>query len=88
MVATDKKSYKSTNWKKCNESLVQRGSITFWFSDDVIDQWEHANEESTVGRPFVYSPRLLGSLGPSKACSSCVNCFDFPIVRRKVWVAR
>jgi hypothetical protein len=25
--------------------VVQRGSITFWFSDDVIDQWEHAAEE-------------------------------------------
>lgn len=62
MVATAKKSYKITNWRKYNESLVQRGSITFWFSDDVIDQWEHANEESKVGRPFVYSDTAIESL--------------------------
>ena len=62
MVAKAKKSYKITNWRKYNESLVQRGSITFWFSDDVIDQWEHANEESKVGRPFIYSDTAIESL--------------------------
>lgn len=62
MVAKAKNSYKITNWKKYNESLVQRGSITFWFSDEVIDQWEHANEESKVGRPFVYSDTAIESL--------------------------
>lgn len=62
MVAIAKKSYKITNWKQYNESLVQRGSITFWFSDDVIDQWEHANEESKVGRPYVYSDTAIESL--------------------------
>jgi hypothetical protein len=45
MVATAKSIYKITNWRKYNESLVQRGSITFWFNDNVLDQWEHANEE-------------------------------------------
>jgi len=41
---------------------VQRGSTTLWFSDDVIDQWEHTNEESKVGRPFVYSDTAIESL--------------------------
>ena len=41
---------------------MQRGSITFWFSDEVIDQWEHANEEPKVGRPFVYSDTAIESL--------------------------
>jgi len=27
--------YKVTNWKKYNESLVNRGDITVWFSEDV-----------------------------------------------------
>jgi hypothetical protein len=62
MVAKAKASYKITNWRKYNESLVQRGSITFWFSDDVIDQWEHTNEEPKVGRPFVYSDTAIESL--------------------------
>jgi len=62
MVAKAKTSYKITNWRKYNESLVQRGSITFWFSDDVIDQWGHANDESKVGHPFVYSDTAIESL--------------------------
>ncbi len=62
MVAKAKSSYKITNWRKYNESLVQRGSITFWFSDDVINQWKHANEEPKVGHPFVYSDTAIESL--------------------------
>ena len=62
MAGTRKGTYKITNWRKYNESLVQRGSITFWFSEDVIDQWEHANEESKVGHPFVYSDIAIESL--------------------------
>ena len=62
MVAKAKSSYKITNWSKYNESLVQRGSITFWFSEDVIDQWEHANEVPKVGHPFVYSDIAIESL--------------------------
>ena len=62
MVAKAKTSYKITNWRKYNESLVQRGSITFWFSDDVIDAWEHTNEATKVGHLFVYSDTAVESL--------------------------
>lgn len=62
MVAKAKSSYKITNWKKYNESLVQRGSITFWFRDDVIEQWEHANERPKVGHPFAYSDTAIECL--------------------------
>ena len=60
MVATAKTSYKITNWRKYNESLVERGSITFWFSDEVIDQWAHPNDKPKVGHPFVYSDKASG----------------------------
>jgi len=62
MVAKAKASYKITNWREYNESLVQRGSITFWFSDEVIDAWEHPNEDPKVGHPFVYSDTAIESL--------------------------
>jgi hypothetical protein len=55
MTATVKACYKITNWRDYNESLVQRGDITFWFDEDVIDGWEHDNNEPKVGRPFTYS---------------------------------
>ena len=62
MVAKVKASYKIINWRRYNESLVQRGSITFWFSDDVINRWKHSNEEPKVGHPFVYSDTAIESL--------------------------
>jgi len=62
MVAKAKTSYKITNWRKYNESLVQRGSITFWFSEDVIDQWHHANDRPKVGHPFIYSDTAVECL--------------------------
>jgi Transposase DDE domain len=55
MTALVKASYKITNWREYNESLVRRGEITFWFDEDVIDAWDHDNVESKVGRPFTYS---------------------------------
>ena len=62
MAGTRKGTYKITNWRKYNESLVQRGSITFWFSEDVIDQWHHANDRPKVGHPFVYSDTAIECL--------------------------
>jgi len=54
-----KASYKITNWRKYNESLVQRGSITFWFDEETLAAWEHDNAAVKVGRPFTYSDRSI-----------------------------
>lgn len=62
MTATVQAQYKITNWRTYNESLVQRGDITFWFDEDVIDAWEHDNEEPKVGRPFTYSDMAVECL--------------------------
>lgn len=59
MAGTRKGTYKITNWRKYNESLVQRGSITFWFNEDTIDQWHHTNKRPKVGHPFVYSDTAI-----------------------------
>ena len=57
-----KRSYRVTNWREYNASLVTRGDITFWFSEDVIDEWEHGNAELRRGRPFVYSDLAIETL--------------------------
>lgn len=62
MTATVKACYKITNWRDYNESLVQRGDITFWFDADVIDAWEHDNDEPKIGRPFTYSDTAIECL--------------------------
>jgi hypothetical protein len=55
MAGTRKGTYKITNWSKYNESLVQRGSITFWFCEETVEKWRHDNANPRVGHPFVYS---------------------------------
>lgn len=47
--------YKVKNWSAYNESLVNRGDITVWFDEELIENWQHANDKPKVGRPFVYS---------------------------------
>jgi hypothetical protein len=62
MAGTRKGTYKITNWGKYNESLVQRGSVTFWFNEDVIGQWRHGNARPRRGHPFVYSDTAIECL--------------------------
>lgn len=62
MAGKRKGTYKITNWSKYNESLVQRGSVTFWFSEDVIAQWDHAEPQAGRGHPLVYSDRAIECL--------------------------
>ena len=57
-----KKSYRVSNWREYNASLVNRGDVTFWFSEDVIAAWEHDNAEVRRGRPFVYSDLAIETL--------------------------
>ena len=54
--------YQVKNWSKYNESLVSRGDITLWFSDEVVDAWEHENAEKRAGHPFVYSDLAIETL--------------------------
>lgn len=54
--------YRVTNWKEYNESLVRRGEITLWFSDEALASWEHANSERKVGRPFTDSDGAIECL--------------------------
>ena len=48
-------SYRVSNWKEYNKSLINRGSITFWISKDAIKKWKAAASKSNFGRPFLYS---------------------------------
>src|SRR3972149_1107617 len=62
MAGTRKGTYKITNWSKYNESLVRRGSITFWFCEETIGKWRHDNANPRVGHPFVYSDTAVECL--------------------------
>lgn len=62
MAGTRQGTYKITNWSKYNESLVKRGSITFWFCEETIEKWHHTNARPKVGHPFVYSDTAVQCL--------------------------
>jgi hypothetical protein len=48
-------SYRIRNWRQYSQSLVNRGSITFWFSDEAIAKWYSSERTEKPGRPDVYS---------------------------------
>jgi hypothetical protein len=50
-----KHKYRIRNWQQYNKSLIQRGSIIVWFSDDAVRKWVVKSKTGKKGRPFVYS---------------------------------
>jgi len=50
-----KDKYRIRNWKEYNQSLVNRGSITFWFNEDAIEKWYSDEKPYKRGRPDTYS---------------------------------
>lgn len=50
--------YRVQNWSAYEKALVQRGSITFWLSDDFEKTWRHAGEKQR-GSQFDYSDQAL-----------------------------
>lgn len=62
MAIEQKQTYQITNWREYNKSLVNRGDITIWFSDEALEHWAHANACVKVGRPFVYSDTAVECL--------------------------
>lgn len=52
--------YRIRNWAEYNKSLVQRGSLTVWFSDDVVKSWLQKPEARLGrGRSFTYSDQAI-----------------------------
>lgn len=49
------KKYHIKNWSQYNRSLIQRGSINFWFSEEAISKWSNTHHTCEKGRPQEYS---------------------------------
>lgn len=47
--------YRIRNWSQYNKSLVQRGSINIWLSEDAIEKWTALHSKHKQGRPYIYS---------------------------------
>lgn len=82
-----KANYRIRNWNDYNKSLIQRGSITVWLSEDAIKKWTAPKEIGKKGRPKLYSDdailnRAHYSIGFSSSTESSsrisdIFCHDF-----------
>ncbi len=50
--------YRIKNWSEYEKALVQRGSITFWLSEDFEQTWLYTGEKQR-GRQFEYSDKAI-----------------------------
>jgi len=50
--------YRVRNWSEYEQALVQRGSITFWLSDDIEQIWLYTGEKQR-GSQFDYSDKAI-----------------------------
>jgi hypothetical protein len=50
--------YRVKNWNEYEKALVQRGSITFWLTDDFEKNWRHTGEKQR-GSQFDYSDKAI-----------------------------
>lgn len=69
-----KVTYRVRNWRKYNRSLINRGNLTLWFSDDVVDSWYAKRRgKPNRGRPPVYSDRCI------EVALTLRSLFHFPL---------
>ena len=60
-------SYRIRNWSKYNAGLKQRGSVTFWLSDDVIADWLEPNLTGRRGASPIYKDLAIGTFETLKS---------------------
>jgi hypothetical protein len=54
-----KTKYRLRNWRKYNRALVQRGSLTLWITEDVVQMWHAIEREHKRGHPRTYSDTAI-----------------------------
>lgn len=67
MKPSPKASYRLRNWKEYDAALKQRGSLTFWVSEDVIEQWNTAEKTGKRGASNEYSDLAIATMATVKS---------------------
>jgi hypothetical protein len=60
-------SYSIHNWFKYNAGLKQRGSLTFWLSEDILDEWMNREETGRRGASLTYSDLAIATFETLKS---------------------
>ncbi|BBD63882.1 transposase [Nostoc commune NIES-4072] len=58
-----KASYKVRNWHSYDAALKQRGSLTFWVNEEVIEQWRNEKKTGRKGASNYYSDVAIATMG-------------------------
>jgi hypothetical protein len=61
-----KTKYRVRNWSDYNRSLRNRGSLTFWISDELIDNWNETEQTGQRGRSPRYSESAMLAMASLK----------------------
>lgn len=51
--------YRVRNWKQYNHSLIQRGSLTLWLSEETLEKWRSSIKTGKRGRPKEYTDEAI-----------------------------
>ena len=54
-----KDKYLTRNWKQYNQSLINRGSLTFWFEESSLKNWYSTDRTGKPGHPDIYSDAAI-----------------------------
>lgn len=54
-----KTKYRLRNWREYNRALVQRGSLTMWITEDVVQTWHETEAEPSRGHPRTYTDTAI-----------------------------
>jgi len=76
--------YKLSNWPDYNQSLINRGNVTLWLSDDVKDSWYYDGQREPGGSIrysdtailFCLTMRSLYGLGYRQAQGFVLGLFE------------
>jgi hypothetical protein len=61
-----KAKYRLRNWSDYNRSLKERGSLTFWISDDLLSNWEEKEKSGERGRSATYTKAAIVAMASVK----------------------
>ena len=61
-----KTTYRVRNWSDYNRSLRNRGNLTFWISEELIDNWFTVEKSGTRGRSVQYSAAAIQAVASLK----------------------
>lgn len=54
--------YRLRNWREYNRALVQRGSLTLWFSTEMLTVWQNSERTGQRGHPRTYSETAIRTM--------------------------